>query len=111
MPLSARYDSTDLASPLDDPRHGMRLSMSMTPTESLFATHASFLILQANASSYFDLATFGWTQAGHSVFALRGLAAEARGASQFSLPPDLRFYAGGSATVRGYAYQSVGPLV
>jgi len=27
----------------------------------------------------------------------------------FSLPPDQRFYAGGSATVRGFRYQSVGP--
>jgi translocation and assembly module TamA len=25
------------------------------------------------------------------------------------LPPDQRFYAGGSGTIRGYAYQSVGP--
>ena len=33
-----------------------------------------------------------------------------RGASQFSLPPDQRFYAGGSGTIRGYRYQSVGPI-
>jgi translocation and assembly module TamA len=26
------------------------------------------------------------------------------------LPPDQRLYAGGSATVRGFAYQSIGPL-
>ena len=32
-----------------------------------------------------------------------------QGASQFDLPADKRFYAGGSATVRGYKYQSVGP--
>jgi translocation and assembly module TamA len=31
------------------------------------------------------------------------------GGSNFSLPPDQRLYAGGSATVRGYAYQSLGP--
>ena len=36
-----------------------------------------------------------------------GLAA---GASQFSLPPDQRFYAGGSGTIRGYRFQSVGPV-
>jgi translocation and assembly module TamA len=33
----------------------------------------------------------------------------AQGASQFALPPDQRFYGGGSATVRGYRYQSIGP--
>jgi len=33
----------------------------------------------------------------------------AGGASEFSLPPDQRFYAGGSGTIRGYRYQSIGP--
>jgi translocation and assembly module TamA len=42
--------------------------------------------------------------------AVRGIVASAQGASQFDLPPDQRFYAGGSATVRGFKYQSVGPL-
>ena len=41
--------------------------------------------------------------------ALRGLLGQITGAQQFSLPPDQRFYAGGSATVRGFRYQSVGP--
>ena len=38
------------------------------------------------------------------------MAGTAEGASQFELPPDQRFYAGGSGTVRGYRYQSIGPL-
>jgi translocation and assembly module TamA len=32
------------------------------------------------------------------------------GASNLDLPPDQRLYAGGSPTVRGYRYQSIGPL-
>ena len=48
-------------------------------------------------------------RAGRSVIALRGLIGTAQGASLFSLPPDQRFYGGGSATVRGYKYQSIGP--
>ena len=43
------------------------------------------------------------------MLALRGLVGKAFGANQFSLPPDQRFYAGGSGTVRGFRYQSVGP--
>jgi len=31
------------------------------------------------------------------------------GGSNMELPPDQRLYAGGSATVRGFAYQSIGP--
>jgi translocation and assembly module TamA len=46
---------------------------------------------------------------GRSVLALRALIGNVFGASQFSLPPDQRFYGGGSATVRGYVYQSIGP--
>ena len=40
---------------------------------------------------------------------MRGLLGQIAGAGQFSLPPDQRFYAGGSTTVRGFRYQTVGP--
>lgn len=109
LPLSARYDSTDLPNPLLDPTHGERATLLLTPTESLFTRHATFLIMQISGSYYFDFAKLGWNAPGRSVLAMRALVGDARGASQFSLPPDQRFYAGGSATVRGYAYQSLGP--
>jgi translocation and assembly module TamA len=126
LPMSVKYDSTALANPLDDPLHGMRASLTVTPTESLGAGHsnpgnlpststssgtgdATFVIIQSTISAYFDLERFGWTQRGRSVVALRALGGLAVGASEFSLPPDQRFYGGGSLTVRGYPYQSVGP--
>jgi translocation and assembly module TamA len=109
IPLSAKYDSTALANPLGDPLHGMRVAVSVAPTESLGRPDATFVILQASASTYLDLARLDWSPPGRSVIALRGLFAEAHGAGQFSLPPDQRFYGGGSATIRGYQYQSVGP--
>jgi translocation and assembly module TamA len=43
------------------------------------------------------------------VLAASALAGLAQGAGETSLPPDQRFYAGGSGTIRGFAYQSVGP--
>jgi translocation and assembly module TamA len=49
------------------------------------------------------------TDPGRTVLAARALAGLAQGAAELSLPPDQRFYAGGSGTIRGYAYQSVGP--
>jgi len=109
LPLSAKYDSTALSNPLSDPLHGLRLALSVAPTESLGHPDATFVIFQASGSTYLDLERLGWTPPGRSVIALRGLFAEAHGAGQFSLPPDQRFYGGGSATVRGYKYQSVGP--
>ncbi len=110
FPVSARYDSTHLPNPLTEPSHGARISFSVTPTDSLFGSgHPTFVILQAVASTYFDLEHLGWAQPGRSIIALRGDVAEAVGAKQFSLPPDQRLYAGGSATARGYAYQTIGP--
>ncbi|HXL98186.1 MAG TPA: BamA/TamA family outer membrane protein [Steroidobacteraceae bacterium] len=109
IPLTAKFDSTALANPLSDPLHGLRLALSLAPTESIGRPTTTFVIFQANASTYLDLARLGWTPSGRSVIAVRALLAEAHGAGQFSLPPDQRFYGGGSATIRGYQYQSVGP--
>lgn len=104
LPLSARYDSTG-ASGLLEPTGGIRATLSATPTASLAGRSADFFILQATGSTYFDL-----SGGGRSVLALRATIASIQGASAFGVPPDQRLYAGGSATVRGYKYQSIGPL-
>jgi translocation and assembly module TamA len=110
LPLSVLYNTTGLDSPLEDARKGMRISMSVTPTFSIGHPSTRFFITQASASLYFDLQHLGFSKdPGRSVLALRGLAGIAAGAGEFSLPPDQRFYAGGSGTIRGYRYQSVGP--
>ena len=109
LPLSAKYDSTGLTDLLQDPTHGGRATFTVTPTHSLSGRGSDFLILLTSASTYFDLAKLGITEPGRSVFAFRALAGSVLGATQFQLPPDQRFYAGGSATVRGFRYQSVGP--
>ncbi len=60
--------------------------------------------MQLAGSTYLDLLSNG-----RSVLALRGLIGQASGVGVFGLPPDQRFYAGGSATVRGYRFQTLGP--
>jgi translocation and assembly module TamA len=119
LPLGLSYDSTHLASPLDDPVHGMRDSLSITPTQSLgrldptqihSRSDATFVISQIKLAAYFDLNELGFGAPGRSVLAARVLAGVAQGAGQDSLPPDQRFYGGGSATIRGYPYQAVGPF-
>ena len=110
IPVSAKYNSTGVVNPLDDALHGIRASLTVTPTQSFGSSSATFVIIQGNAATYFDLgALFGGTTPGRSVLALRGLVGTAQGATQFELPPDQRFYGGGSATVRGFRYQSIGP--
>ena len=110
LPVGAYYDSTDLASPLVDPTHGYRISMNVTPTYSYGTSGKTYIVAQSSIAAYFDLnSLFAGDPAGRSVIAARVLSGAALGATQFSLPPDQRFYAGGSGTVRGYRYQSVGP--
>jgi translocation and assembly module TamA len=123
IPITLKYDTTGLSNPLDDPLHGVRVSGSFAPTESFNSTandtagegaptpRATFLVVQGQFSTYLDLNHFDWAPPGRSVLAFRALAARSIGASQFALPPDQRFYGGGSATVRGYAYQSLGPVI
>ena len=101
VPLGLKYDSTNS---LFDATRGIRAQATVTPTESLLSPSATFTILQLSGSTYIDL-----TGRGRSVIALRALVGTVQGASTFELPPDQRFYAGGSATIRGYDYQSVGP--
>ena len=110
LPMSVGFNTTGLDSPLEDATHGIRASLSEAPTLSLGTRTAKYFITQGNLAYYFDLNHFNWSDPGRSVIALRGLVGLAQGASQYSLPPDQRFYAGGSGTVRGYRFQSVGPL-
>jgi translocation and assembly module TamA len=102
VPVSVKYDDT---TSLLDPTSGVRAALLLTPTASLNGQTGYFTIGQLSGSTYIDVLGNG-----RSVVALRGLVGEVFGVSnQFSLPPDQRFYAGGSATVRGYRYQSIGP--
>ena len=111
MPMNVALDTTNLSSPLEDPRRGMRASLSVTPTLALAHPNARFIISQINVAGYFDLNHVLPTDPGHTVLAARALAGLAEGAGEFSLPPDQRFYAGGSGTIRGYRYQAVGPAL
>ena len=102
-PVTVSYDSTGITDALNDPVSGLRAAATLTPTHA-FGNDVSFLVSQVTASSYFVLSANG-----ASVVARRALAATILGSSNLGLPPDQRLYAGGSTTVRGYAYQSLGP--
>lgn len=110
VPFTANYDSTEVADPTQDPTHGVRGAFTATPTESLGKSNSTFAVLQASGSTYVDLDDFWHGKPGRSVLAFRALVGSIEGATQFALPPDQRFYGGGSATIRGFKYQSVGPL-
>ena len=98
---SLKYDST---TSLLDPTQGIRAATFRDPDQSLGTPSATFFIAQVSGSTYLD-----FFDNGRSILALRGLVGKASGVGVFGLPPDQRFYAGGSATVRGYRYQTLGP--
>jgi len=111
LPFSIVYNTTGLDSPLEDATHGTKATFSEAPTLSFGTKNARYFVTQGSIAYYFDLHRLGLgADPGRRIIALRALAGLAQGATQFSLPPDQRFYAGGSGTVRGYRYQSVGPL-
>jgi len=102
LPATMKYDDTDSVL---DPTKGMRAAVLLTPTQPLAGPAPSpFVLTQASGSTYFDL-----HEPGRSVLALRSLLGYAAGVGQFQLPADKRLYAGSSATVRGYKFQSIGP--
>ena len=112
IPLGLRFDNTGRPNVLADPRRGIVGNATVTPTYSLGGDETGdvfFTLMQLSAAAYIDLARFGIAAAGRSVIAMRALAGRAFGASQLDLPPHQRFYGGGSATVRGFRYQSIGP--
>jgi translocation and assembly module TamA len=103
VPLVAKFDTSDN---LFEPTKGFRATALITPTESFGGTpgNIGFVLASVQGSTYFDISGNG-----RSIIALRGLVGDTIGASQFQLPADQRFYAGGSDTVRGYRYQYAGP--
>ena len=102
FPLGLGWDTAD--DPLD-PRGGVRASLLGTPYSDFADDGNQFGILKATASWYlaFDAAR-DW------VLATRAEAGTVVGQPRSGVPPDKRFYAGGGNSIRGYAYQLVGPL-
>lgn len=101
LPLGLQYDT---AISTTDPTHGVRASLSVTPTESISTPSSTFVIMQAAGAAYMD-----FSGSGRSVLAARALVGATAGASTFDIPPDQRFYAGGGGSVRGFRFQSIGP--
>lgn len=102
LPLGATRDTAD---DLLNPTKGGRTRLRFTPyLETLGSTLAMYL-LSVQHAQYVAL-----DSEGDLVFAGRARWGAILGSSTTNLPADKRFYAGGSGSVRGYAFQQVGPL-
>jgi len=87
-----------------NPRHGWRISARGEPTMLIGDVNRPYLKLQSQGSYYLPLSKDAGT-----VVAARLKAGLIVGGSIPEVPASKRFYAGGGGSVRGYAYQAVGP--
>jgi translocation and assembly module TamA len=97
VPLGLRLDTTD---DLLDPKRGVRLALEITP----FLGDRDFVRASLAGATY-----FGFFDDQELVLALRARLGSIFGVELLDLPGDKRFYAGGGGSVRGYAFQAIGP--
>lgn len=97
-PLEYALDNSD---DQFNPTAGSRLLLQVEPAHD-FESGASFAKGKAVVSAYHSVSP-------DTVLAGRAALGSIYGASLANVPADRRFYAGGGGSVRGYAYQSIGP--
>lgn len=93
-----------------DPKGGMLANVTVTPYTETFGDGGQFLKMQGSLQTYFS-APRGTSLPLSPTLALRVAGGTITGGEGVDVPSDLRFYAGGGGSVRGYGYQSLGPRV
>lgn len=102
FPLFATYDGAD--DPFD-PSKGYKLDFRVTPAAVTLDTTEAFMTFSAGGSTYAKV-----TDDRTLILAARSRAAVIVGADRNQIPAGRRLYAGGGGSIRGFEFQSVGPL-
>ena len=102
VPIHFNWDTSDQ---LLDPTLGGRLALQVAPFYDFYGEDLFFYKGYARYSRYINI-----SKAPSLVLALRGALGAMSGAERDEIPADIRFYAGGGGSIRGYAFQSVGPI-
>lgn len=98
--------SWDKRNDILNPSSGFRAQVRAEPFLDTLHLNSVFFKLSGVLSAYLPLLAED-----RLVLAARGAMGSITGQANLSLPPDQRFYAGGGGSIRGYAYQSIGPEV
>tara|TARA_R110002110_G_scaffold400317_1_gene616641 strand:- start:63123 stop:64865 length:1743 start_codon:yes stop_codon:yes gene_type:complete len=103
LPLNIKYDSRN---DILDTKNGLLCSLSTAPYKNLSSPKIDFL------KSRLDISAF-WSANEHAYTTLAGRVAlgSITAPSRKVVPADLRFYAGGGQSVRGYEYQKLGTVI
>ncbi len=87
-----------------NPTRGWRLTVSAQPTFVTGEDNLMFLRTEAQATTYIPVDSDGRT-----IVAGRIRLGSILGGEELTVPADRLFYSGGGGSVRGFAYQGVGP--
>ncbi|PIR00662.1 MAG: hypothetical protein COV66_05170 [Nitrospinae bacterium CG11_big_fil_rev_8_21_14_0_20_45_15] len=102
LPVDLKYDTRK---DLLDPKSGMWSQIAVTPYMTLKGEGDGFVINRFASRLYHSIDAKGqWVLAGKAV--VGGIV----GDSLTNIPADKRFFSGGGGSVRGYEFQSIGPL-
>ena len=88
-----------------DPTRGYRIEFNAQPWVDTGPGGDMFTILRLTGRHYWDIA-----EPGRTVLATRASFGTEPAISIGGIPPDKLFYAGGGGSVRGFVYQTAGPL-
>ncbi len=99
LPLSFDHDTRDN---ILDPKKGRRINLRLTPYQEMAQARNQFVEARLSGWRYIGVADA-------TVLALRGQIGSLAGAETEDIPADVRFFAGGGGSIRGYPYQEVGP--
>ncbi|MFO8088535.1 MAG: autotransporter assembly complex family protein [Desulfatiglandaceae bacterium] len=103
LPLRVSLDTSD---DLLDPTRGGRLTIETTPMLNVEHTDRPFVKMYGRYRRYLPV-----FDSPSVVLAGSVAAGMITGSRHGDIPADERFYAGGGGSIRGYSYQSVGPLI
>jgi len=102
LPLTVTQDTReDLLNPIG----GYELTLSMAPYQDVKNEDTRFFRYLLSGSTYYN-----FNSGDKVVGAVRASFGQVFGIIHDQMPADLRFYAGGGGSVRGYAYQLAGPV-
>ena len=93
----------DLSDDLLDPTRGFRVTALLQPETALDGGINVYLRARLDASAYFPVGD-------NTVLAGRIRLGSIHGTDRDEVPPSRRLYSGGGGSVRGFAYQKLGPL-
>jgi len=88
-----------------EPTYGGRLAFQLTPYFDVAAEDFAFVKGKLSLSRCLEM-----VENPSTLVAARVAVGSMAGASQSAIPADERFYAGGGGSIRGYPFQTVGPV-